>query len=391
VTRASASDQAAIRIEEIRVKDLVQFAERHLEDHLRGRVVPISKLRAAAHANNPYADPDDVALIVAMNGDECVGYVGIMPGILRADGERHKVYWFTTWYGRADRDQSNAGGVLLLASVALRVDLLGADLAPETLEYYRRARFTPLGPVPYFELSFDRFDPLGAPWQLLRVLLRRRGRRLGALDAAFSAFRGITKALVYGLLGGVIARSRGDLEFRETSELPPEASRRDQRETPRFGRDVKLVRWALRYPWVTDEPEKATPGFFFSDYRELARFVTLEVREGGRQEPLGHLVVSICRDQGRTSVKILDHFLEPHDAPGIILAAALTYARRHRADRVLVPESCGRHLEKARPLAWLFRRKYRFYYCHPKRRGSVLAPVLDRIELGFCDGDTPFT
>ena len=64
---APAADRP-LRIEEIRVKELAQFAERHFDDGLRGQVVPISRLRAAAHAANPYADPDDVTLIVAMRG-----------------------------------------------------------------------------------------------------------------------------------------------------------------------------------------------------------------------------------------------------------------------------------------------------------------------------------
>lgn len=381
----------SLRIEEIRAKDLPEFAACHFEDGLRGQVVPISRMRAAAHAANPYADPDDVLLLVAMRGEECVGYAGLMPGILRVGDRVHKVFWYTTWYGRPDTEQQNVGGMLLLASLAVKVDILGADLAPETFEYYRRARFQPLGPLPYWEMNFDRLDPLGAPWLLLRRLLRRQGRRLKALDAIFRACRSLTKALGHRLIGRAAARICRDFDFLEIPELVPDAERRDRRPVARLGRDAKLVRWALRYPWVTDDPEKATRGYVFSDYRALARFFVLEVRERRQEESLGHVVVSVCRNEERTTVKVLDHFLEPYGNARVLLAAALTYARRYRADRVLVPEQCGTHLKRSLLLPWLFREKHRFYFCRPRRRDSALAPVLDRLELGFCDGDTPFT
>jgi len=73
-----------IRIEHIKIKDLVTFAEGVIAASSEGQFVPISMQRAVAHAHNPYASKDDVALLVAINShEEVVGYFGILPLILR--------------------------------------------------------------------------------------------------------------------------------------------------------------------------------------------------------------------------------------------------------------------------------------------------------------------
>ena len=73
-----------IRIEHIPVSELETFAEQAISEAGPGGYVPISMQRAIAHAHNPYAQPDDVALLAAIDGDnEVVGYFGILPILLK--------------------------------------------------------------------------------------------------------------------------------------------------------------------------------------------------------------------------------------------------------------------------------------------------------------------
>ena len=379
-----------VRIERVLVKDIVDFAKRHAEADARGQVVPISKLRAAAHAANPYADSNDVCLLVAMRGEDCVGYLGLMPGMLKVEDKLHKLYWYTTWYSGDDGQQAGAGGVLLLASLSLGYDIVGADLDEVTVPYYQRLRFQPLGPLPYLELSLDRLDPLGAPWLALRVLLRRRGRKMRVVDTAFAMCRNVSRTIFYSLFSSTIANESSGLKFRELSELPADAAF-NAGTGVRFYRGPEAVRWRLTHPWITDEPDEATQGFFFSDYRDFVRFVVVELESSSGEKPLGHLVLSISRHNERTTVKVLDRFLNGEDDPRILVAAGLKYAKLYRADRLLLPEQCGPHLDTTPMMRRAFRRKSRLYYCHPRRRDSILPADLDQIQLDFCDGDTPFT
>ena len=76
--------KSEIRIEHIKVSELVPFAERVIGASREGQFVPISMQRALAHANNPFAAKDDIALLVAIDSsEEVVGYFGILPLLLR--------------------------------------------------------------------------------------------------------------------------------------------------------------------------------------------------------------------------------------------------------------------------------------------------------------------
>ena len=95
---ATSKAEQAIRIRKIPIKELGRFAERYFSGGTAGRVVPLSRLRAAAHAANCWADDDDIGLVVAMCGDECIGYLGLMPGMLKVNGDLFKIHWYTTWF-----------------------------------------------------------------------------------------------------------------------------------------------------------------------------------------------------------------------------------------------------------------------------------------------------
>jgi hypothetical protein len=157
-----------------------------------------------------------------------------------------------------------------------------------------------------------------------------------------------------------------------------------------FYRGPEVVRWRLNYPWITERPEEATEGYYFSDYRELVRFVIVELSSTDGLK-LGHVILSISRHQGRTTVKVLDRFVNSSDEPRLLVAAGLSYAKRYRADRLQLPEQCSPFLKEMALLRWTIRSRTRLYFCHPSRKGSVLPTDLDQIRLDFCDGDTPFT
>lgn len=381
--------ESKIQIEQVKVKELLDFANR--PGVLQGKTVPISRLRAAAHAANPLADPDDPALLIAMRDNACVGYIGFMPGQLCVDGQMHKIFWYSTWYAPEDSEGLAAGGVLLHASVRLHLDLAATGLDPKTFEYYRRLRFKPVGPLSFYELDFDRLDPLGFPWRVAQVLLRRRGRRSALLDAIFRFKRRLIKRAAYGIGGKAVNQVTGEYNFTEVSELPADARSDEVPKAVEFVRNVEVVRWSLKYPWITDRVDFSTPRYQFSDLREFVRFVVLEVRMSGTTKLLGQIVLSISRDKGITTVKVLDHFLHDCDRYRALLAAGLKYAQSFLADRLHVPGGCRDNVAECGLLRRIFRLRQREYFCLPRRRDSVLEPVLDRISVQYCDGDTPFS
>jgi hypothetical protein len=382
--------ETSLSIEIIKTKDLASYVRR--PGILTGSVVPICPLRAAAHAANPAASPDDPALIAAMRDDECVGYLGLMPGQLRVDGQIRKIFWYSTWYSAQGPEGKGVGGVLVHASLRLGLDLATTGLDPKTFDFFRGLRFKSLEPLRYLVLDFDRLDPLGLPWRVLQVLLRRRGIRSSAVTGVFRSFRGVAKWIAYALAAPGLSRVASGYVLKEIPELPADATSGDPFPPVTFHRSAETVRWMLRYPWITDDVKQSTPRYEFSDYRELARFVVLEVGRSASGERLGYLVLSVCRDrEGITIVRALDHFLQCDDRYRIVLVAVQRYALVYRADRVQVPEGCLPHLTELRWMPLVFRMQQREYFCYPARSRSVLGPELSRMSVQFCDGDTPFT
>lgn len=380
----------SIRIKKVRISELTEFAQHYFDTADPNCVVPLSKLRAHAHSTNPYADPDDVALVVAMRGSECIGYIGLLPGILRDGQETGKIYWYTTWFVHPDVRHTSAGGMLILATLSLDYDLVAADMAPQTVAFYQRLGFISLGPLPYYEMNLNHVDPIAPAWLVQRALSRRRGRRIKWIDTALAASRAMNSRLFFTLVDPLLAKTIRGFEFRELAEPPLNVSILNDGPTARFYRGTEVVRWMLQHPWTTDQSTDATPGYYFSDFRPLARFVVLEARPAKLQS-LSYLVLSISRDEGQTTVKALDHSLTSGEDHRVLLAAALTYARRYRANRVLLPEQISPCVEASSFLRLLFRRKHRLYFCRPRQSGSMLKPNPDRIRLDFCDGDSPFT
>ena len=155
--------ETSLSLEIIKTRDLASYVRR--PGILTGRVVPICPLRAAAHAANPAASPDDPALIVATREDECVGYLGLMPGQLRVDGQIRKIFWYSTWYSAQGPEGKGVGGVLVHASLRLGVDLVTTGLDPKTFEFFRGLRFKSLGPLEYScwtSTGWTRWDCRGA-------------------------------------------------------------------------------------------------------------------------------------------------------------------------------------------------------------------------------------
>jgi len=59
---------------------------------------PITKYRARAHAKNPRADRNDLALVTMYDGDELIGYLGVLPDKLLLNNEETKWGWLTCWW-----------------------------------------------------------------------------------------------------------------------------------------------------------------------------------------------------------------------------------------------------------------------------------------------------
>jgi len=79
---------------------------------------PISKHRAQSHFNNPRADKEDVALIVAYQNNIMVGYIGALPDYLMIPNNKTKIAWLSCWWVAPSVRKTGLGKQLLDAIIA---------------------------------------------------------------------------------------------------------------------------------------------------------------------------------------------------------------------------------------------------------------------------------
>jgi hypothetical protein len=392
--------ESDIRIEHIKVKDLIPFAERVIGASSEGQFVPISMQRAEAHAHNPYASKDDIGLLVAIDSDEeVVGYFGILPLLLRAGKDYHKVHWFTTWNVSAKVRGRGVGGDLMAEALTLGLDFLIVG-SVHARRVCRKYGFWEREPLIYYWL-----DPSGMS-QLNPIVWLRRGYRkslrlLGIkkpVEITSPLSKALAKAaapLTRGIFSSHLAQLENDLSsgfrFQEVDQIHAEPAIPPHRPEVELHRGMDVVNWMLAYPWVTESGSSVTEkmDYYFSDARTMYRQIAVEVYDSNGHY-LGFVVFSVSQQGEKTLVKTRDFHFEQPSFERAVLALALRYGRIHNAVTIEFPAEIAAHYPgKLRKV--LLQPKERIYQCMPKSDDSPLAQLWDQISFQLWDGDMAFS
>lgn len=384
----------AVRIERIKLKDLDRLAIESVRGALAGDFIPITIHRARAMQQNPNAQPDDVALLLAKEGERNVGFFGVMPVVLRHEGQLHKVYWLTTWGVAPQYLGKGLGSRLMEEALALDVDLaiVGSKPARRVSTKYG---FSEARPLDYVRIDFGlagRYNPINLLLRGLRKLFSLVRIRLPikgvedvvgrALDAVFSPlFRPLLYRRVEGKLGKETnavrvtlaekVRSLGGAAYSLTS----------------FYRNEAVVNWMLAHPWVLAEGSpSAMMNYGFTDERKGFQMLAWQLAAADGSD-LGYITFQFSVIARRKVLKVLDYEFGPSAPAGLLLALAMRQARRLRADVIDGPA------ELAEPLAGslLVLRKQRTLQVHPRAAESPLGRAWQHLQQGYTDGDTAFT
>ncbi len=419
----------AVRIERVKLKDLVALADSAVDAAKPGDFIPITKHRAAAMARNPNADPDDVALLLAKEGDRNVGFFGVMPVMLQHDGKLHKVHWLTTWGVAPEYLGKGLGSRLMEEALALDVDLaiVGSKPARRVSAKYG---FVEAKPLEYVEINFGiarQYNPISLVIRLVQRLFRKLGVAidLSFFDRAAGAF---FQSLLWPLIKvlavpafnefidyadlGVDKVNRVTEVFDEnveeylrkfffhnpTQELiegirKGEEARRNE---TRFYRDSKVVNWMLGNPWVVERKNSQSKdlNYGFTDWRPSFKQIALRVSvvtlwtpEYVVEAEQGYATFQLSKIRGRRTLKALDYRVFDNFPTQFSLAVGL--CRQLNAEVIEGPVELANHLPAW--TKWLVRRKQRTLQLHPRAANSPLAAALPALRQTYVDGDTAFT
>ena len=166
-----------IRIEEIKLNDLDNFARPFIEHSGPDDILPISPQRVLAHIRNPCAQPDDIVLLAAFRGNTCIGYHGLLPGLLRHDDRLSRVFWATTFYVSEDHRGQGIGKRLIAKIKALKIDFVVTGMTRAAEKTYLQSGLKPLGPMVYFQLQLKKSARYPFIHRILKSVLYRRWRQ----------------------------------------------------------------------------------------------------------------------------------------------------------------------------------------------------------------------
>jgi GNAT superfamily N-acetyltransferase len=359
-----------IRTEEIKLKDLDSFARSFFERSGPDDILPISPQRVLAHTHNPCARPDDIVLLVAFIGNECIGYHGLLPGLLKHDNNVSRVFWATTFYvSKAHRGQG-IGKLLIEKIKALNVDFAVTGMTRAAEKTYLNSGLNVLGPIVFYQLRMEK-------------VIR------------FKLFYKMVKGLLYRYW---LSRQPDDFQefnYKQVDQINIELKRDKviSNPVPAFHRDIEMVNWMLKYPWVLSRDTAAVrkENYHFARVRDIFKYIALEIYSQRDNASKGFLVLSVSHKKGKTIIKILDYYLKDLSDLKIIFGLSLKLAAHHLADRIDIPSEFQNYFQNKFLHKHLLKKKKRSYVYHPESTTSPLSSSADRIALNYCDGDTAFT
>ena len=274
-----------MQLREITIGALMDFIAS--EFYRNSKIIPITPQRAISQVNNPYAQQEDVALILAIDSNEqLIGYIGIMPGKTTFSDERF--FWNTCWW--VDKVEGKAVAMPLFYSMLKQCNFntIFFDLTPHTAIIVKKLGFCT-------EIS-----------EGVKVFLRVHSVQILPKKHAFFNY---LKPLLYigdvifnalHAIRWVVCKNKFKTTYTLIEELDEEALlflEKNQKNGVLPFNQLKL-NWIKQYPWLVAHPtaeEKAIAKKYYFSY--ITASFSLKVMKIKDNNTVVGLVVATIRDE----------------------------------------------------------------------------------------------
>ncbi len=362
-----------LEIESVRLKDLYSFASKIYDAKDKHFTLPITLHRARVQQANPHARPDDIVLIAAFKNGQCVGYHGLLPGLLKMTDKTYPVFWASTFYVAEKFRGNQIAYHILQVLKGLKKDFIATHLTPVAQKTYIKTGIDELGFVPYYQLRMDRTYP--------SKLIEPEAKN------TYSSL----KKQAYHSLNQILREDPSEITWRFIDQVAaPKDSMPFEDKAPIFQRDLSVVCWMLQEKWIHSRSEtmQKEEKYYFSSVKDIFEYITLGFYSNDVY--LGYIVFSLGHFRGRITLKTLDYHLLPHCYPEFACKAALSLGSKYLADRVEMHQPMGNFLSKFGVFQKYLKQQHRRYLAYQGAEESPLKKAAHSVILNYCDGDSAF-
>lgn len=223
--------------------------------------IPISKVRAISHINNPRADKDDVLLLIAYLEGKMVGYLGLLPDwIYDSNNTKFKVAWMSCiWIDENVRGQGLSKKLIYKAFDCWDNNIIITEYTEPAKKLYIKLDLFEI----FYKLEgirlYNRFDTAN-------VLTKR----YPALKNLYFPFKVIDNLFNFLFEYRFIFFNQcfDNLKLEYLSKLDSEIENfiADKSKNQLFKRNSSEINWFLEYPWLLSgtKNDESAKRYFFS-------------------------------------------------------------------------------------------------------------------------------
>lgn len=360
----------------IRVGELEQFVQS--AEYAQMPHVPISRIRALSHAQNPNARPDDPALVLALEDGRMAGYLGMIASGYKGVQEWQRAFFLSCmWVSDEFRGRGIAKTLMQKGYTFCNAKTFITNYHPASKAVFDATGqygelITLEGIRGYFRFDFSGVIPRRYPFAKSAYPILRAFDQLMNTIRQFRIAK-LKPKLEQGINYRVINKIDEDL-------LKPLASKLEK---SLFHNDFSHLKWIAEYPWVTEVPiaEKEIRRYYFSQWRTQfkTRLVLLTTSD---EKPIGLLMLVLTQNELKTPYLIYHDGYEANVARILVselIASGAATLVCHHAPTVS-------ELRKLNPFWWQRKSTYGFLV------SKEIQPYANNTYSVYeGDGDSAFT
>lgn len=235
-------------------------------------VIPISPHRGWSHIKNPRVNNDDTLLILVYDEqNNLIGYLGLLPDDLFANGQPHHCAWMSCiWVNKKARGQGIAKKMVQKAYQIWDGKIVATEFTPEALLLYQKLNLfdnfaTKNSTRVFIRFSLAEILPQKKSW------LKPFSPILSGLDAIANLFTGSRWKKLFNqadLSNLIFTENR----FIDSVSHPNKNG---------FCRGNKEIEWMINFPWLREEKQNIDLKYHFSSSAKQVKNIFVADKKSG--------------------------------------------------------------------------------------------------------------